>query len=80
MNEEMRKWIKGKWVGMQVQEEFLDKGREVAERMLSYMTPVVFINMVRGRPHAKAMYVILREGIQKLWFNTDSTAKHLKNI
>jgi general stress protein 26 len=80
MHEEMRKWIKGKWVKMQVQEEFLNKGKEIAERMLSYMIPVVFINMVQGRPQAKAMYVILREGIQKLWFNTDSTAEHLRNI
>jgi general stress protein 26 len=80
MNEEMRKWIKGKWVKMQAQEEFLDKGKEIAERMLSYMSPVVFINIVRGQPHAKAMYVMLQEGIQKLWFNTDSTSKRLKNI
>jgi general stress protein 26 len=80
MNEEVRKWIKGKWVKMQTQEDSLKQGREIIEKILSETKSIVFINIAQGRPQAKAMWPILRTGIQVMWFNTDSTSNRIKQI
>jgi general stress protein 26 len=80
VTEEVRQWIEGKWVTMPPQADPLQQGREIVEKILSETKSIVFINIAQGRPQAKAMWPILRNGIQAMWFNTDSTSKRIKQI
>lgn len=72
---EVKTWIQGKWVITNDKENYMDKSREVIERLLNSEEVAICSYYTENKIKTKAMYIVKKSSELELWFNSDSTAE-----